>query len=67
MILLSKRFKNFLNVYYSDASQKFYLQADPNDETSKNAKFYPQLFLEVHRFPPVTKDDYTGKRLWWNK
>ena len=67
MTLLEKRFKGFLNVYYSNVSQKFYLQQNPKDEDSKNSKYYPQLFLELHRFPPVNKKDYTGRRLWWNK
>jgi len=62
MKLLRKKYKNFLNVYYSNKSKKYYVQQNPKS-FSKFSTCYPWLYWEVREYPRPGRIKYTGKVL----
>jgi hypothetical protein len=60
--LLGKRYKGFLNVYYSNKNKKFYLQQNPKSG-SWYSQFYPRLYWELKNYPEPGKLKYTGNVL----
>ena len=65
MKLLKKRYKSFLKIYYSYRRRKYYLQQNPYT-SSKWAKYYPNLYWELRKFPISGNLDYTGKKIFRN-
>ena len=62
MRLLGKRYKGFLNVYYSGKNKKYYLQQNPRTG-SWFSQFYPRLYWELKNYPVPGKLKYTGNVL----